>query len=347
MRPFRRQKMQMILLAAILVVLIAAVGLSPTVVPAVSPDSGVASDTEVSASNPTGLPDVTEDEDAAAADEQAPARPGLPPLTVAPERPDAGLQREIASYVSALDGTYGVVAYDFATGRTVRINDNQLFPSASLYKLIVLYQAYEAVENGDVRLDDEVPITRSNLQEDESSDLKLGDRPTVAEALDLMVTISSNTAAHALLEVLGREEFNSAAVELGLGETRTPTDSIRPQLSGWRRYMASTSPRDLLRFFQLLATRELIDREASDEMLAILFNQQVNDRIPAGLPVGTRIAHKTGELNGVRNDAGIVLTDRGAYVLAVLSQNADEDEATVAAAEIARRVHAAYGEASD
>ena len=263
------------------------------------------------------------------------------------EEPDLALQRDLASYVATLGGTYGVAAYDFTTGRTVRINDDRLFPSASLYKLIVLHQVHDEVARGRLRLDDLVPITRSNLQSDESSDLKLGDRPTVAEAVHLMITISSNTAAHALLERLGRDEFNRTAAKLGLADTWMPVGNAGAQLTGWRRYMASTSPRDMLKFFQLLATRQLVDPRASDAMLAVLFDQRVNDRIPAGLPSSAWAAHKTGELNGVRNDAGFVLTGDRAYAVVVLSQNADEDEATAAIAEIARRVHARYGAEDD
>jgi len=111
----------------------------------------------------------------------------------------------------------------------------------------------------------------------------------------------------------------------------------------WRAELASTSPRDVLRFFELLYRRQLVSAEASDAMLSLLLDQQVNDRIPAGLPNSLQIAHKTGELTDVWNDAGIVFTESNAYVLVVLSMDVHADEALTAIADIAKLVHSYFG----
>ena len=73
-----------------------------------------------------------------------------------------------------------------------------------------------------------------------------------------MITVGSNAAAYALLDEIGWQRFNEAAVELGLNETRMPMgDDVHLQPE-WRRDMVSTSPRDMLQFFDLPARRQLV-----------------------------------------------------------------------------------------
>lgn len=88
-----------------------------------------------------------------------------------------------------------------------------------------------------------------------------------------------------------------------------------------------TSPRDIARFFQLLLDGEIISPEASQEMLDLLTQQMINDRLPALLPDGTRVAHKTGNLPGTVHDAGVIFTDGGPAVVVVMSDDAEDEEA--------------------
>ena len=276
----------------------------------------------------------------------APAIDTSRPLPVREEIPDDTLQQELVALVEDLRGTYGIAAYSFATGRTVRLNDDRFFPSASLYKLIVLYEAYAQDRRGRLALDDVITLRPEHFREEESTELAPGDRLTVAEALHLMSSVSSTATAHALLGELGWTSFNEAASDLGLDKNRMPVGDYRRSLTGWRSRMASTSPRDMLRFFQLLGQRRLIDGAASEEMLDVLLDQAIQDRIPAGLPPDeVAVAHKTGNLaaEGVYNDAGIVFTPRGGYVLVVITMDADVQEAFAVIPELAARVHARYG----
>jgi beta-lactamase class A len=66
-----------------------------------------------------------------------------------------------------------------------------------------------------------------------------------------------------------------------------------------------------------------VDREASDEMIAVLKRQQFHDRIPAGLPPGIEVAHKTGEITRIQHDAAIVYAPRP-FVLVILIRGLDD-----------------------
>jgi beta-lactamase class A len=95
----------------------------------------------------------------------------------------------------------------------------------------------------------------------------------------------------------------------------------------------------MLCFMNLLARDRLLGPSQNVEMRLDLFQQQKADRIPAKLPADTRVAHKTGEIEGVRNDVGIVYTTEATWVIAVFSRDADEGEATATIARLSKRLY--------
>jgi beta-lactamase class A len=101
-----------------------------------------------------------------------------------------------------------------------------------------------------------------------------------------------------------------------------------------------TTAKDIASFYKLLYNGKLIDEQSSQQMLEILKRQKLNDRIPKYLPNQTIIAHKTGELDGVKHDAGIVFTPKGDYIIVLMSDTANE----LVAAEIEANVSKAVWE---
>lgn len=245
---------------------------------------------------------------------------------------DRTLQSELQSYVADLGGTYGVVALSSDEGRLVSINADDIFPSASMYKLLVMYRILQAVENGELSLGDTITITEADTMENtEDEGLWEGTSLSVADALHAMIAYSSNSAAYALTRrVGGWSEVFAVPQQLGMADTYFDEQF-------W------SSPSDMQLFFELLAEGALISGDASEYMTNLLLAQAKNDRLPAILPSDAEVAHKTGELPGVRNDGGIIRGPSGRYVIVVMSSQADPSEAIEAAAEISRRVYEAYG----
>ncbi len=111
-----------------------------------------------------------------------------------PARPT--LQKGLEAYVDGLDATYGVAVVNLTDGRSVFVNDADSFPTASLYKLLVMYRVFQAVDSGDLSLDDQLTIQPDDLKAgDPDVAFAAGDTTTVAYALDRMITVSSNAAA--------------------------------------------------------------------------------------------------------------------------------------------------------
>src|SRR3990167_7742323 len=129
---------------------------------------------------------------------------------------------------------------------------------------------------------------------------------TVKNALEQMITISHNYAALLL------------TAKVGLSNTQNFLNSYRLTNS----HMGTppkTTTRDILSFYELLYNGEIVDKSSSDEMLEILKRQKLNDRIPKYLPEETIVAHKTGELDGVKHDTGIVFSPKGDYIIVLMS----------------------------
>jgi beta-lactamase class A len=140
--------------------------------------------------------------------------------------------------------------------------------------------------------------------------------------------------------LLGRGSINRSVEALGLWDTVLPAPGTRTgifDVDGVE--VAVTSPRDELCLLTLMAKGQLLGPGVSAEMRQLLLRQRINDRLPALLPPDARVAHKTGELPGVRNDVGIVYARPGTYVVVVLARGVEEGYATAAIARLSRRLY--------
>ena len=239
----------------------------------------------------------------------------------------SSLQSDLEDYLVGRPGSYGVAVENLTTGETALINAYEPMLAASTYKVLVMYRVYQQVAAGMLRMDDPVTIIARDTGSGDGV-FSPGETTTVANALEAMITLSDNVSAWALARTVGGwSVVTSAAPELGMSQT---------SLEGSYYY---TTAADMLVFFTALAKGELVNADASEQMIALLGRQTRNDRIPAGLPEGVTVAHKTGELGGVRNDAGIVYAPGGPYVIAVLANGASEDDLVETSAQISRMVY--------
>lgn len=297
------------------------------------------------AARPTARPAISPAATARASSASATPTPvsvprSLFPCAPLPDNSDR-LARLVREELGSRKGTYGVAIHHLDTGESFVQGGERPVPSASLYKLGVLYEAWRQISLGKLTLDTKLTVKHEDVVEGEPEDgVDLGETYTLAAILDRMIDVSSNAAAYCLLRTLGRPTINHSVADLGLLDTKLIVQGVRTGVyDGEGDEVASTSPRDMLTFFRLLGNGYLLGAEASKGMREILLRQEVNDRLPSLLPPNTPVAHKTGELVSVRNDAGIVYSPKGAYVIAVLASNVDEEDATLAIAHLSRKVY--------
>lgn len=229
------------------------------------------------------------------------------------------------------DGKYSLVIKNLKTGESARINETEVLGSASLYKLWVMAIIYDKISKGEMQEDDQIEgdvadINRKFDIDEEDAELTEGHlQYTVKSAIEQMITISHNYAALLLLTKSGNSQINEFVKNLGLTNSRM---TVPPK----------TTASDIALFYELLYKHQLINPETSQKMIEILKKQQLNDRLGKYLPEGTVFAHKTGNLDLTENDAGIVYSSSGDYIIVVLTESDAPLEAREKMAELSKAV---------
>ncbi|MDP9251784.1 MAG: class A beta-lactamase-related serine hydrolase [Chloroflexota bacterium] len=240
------------------------------------------------------------------------------------------LVQHLDQLVSAFPGGAGIWIADPNTSKPLYSHDaDEPIITASLYKLAVMTEAERRVDAGQLHYADIITIENEDITEDGSFEVA-GTELTLDEALEAMITISDNGAALALWHVLGPENINATLRSYGIADFHVFLD--------WNEDNIAT-PRAVGTLLTLLAKRQLVSAAASDRMLARLERQQINDRLPAGLPEGVVIAHKTGNLPGLTHDAGIIFTPAGPRVVVAMTWDAYDADAYAFIANVASIVY--------
>ena len=234
----------------------------------------------------------------------------------------------VDQYLDGLPGTFGVVVHDMKTGDTYVLNADRPFPTASLYKLGLMYTVFKLDRQGKISLQTKMDITQADMSESEFDEkLVPGMTVSIDRSLWFLITLSSNSAAIALNHYVSWADVNQAMQQLGLVNTRMPGDRT---YGDWRDEMPSSTPNEIYRFFEMVYKKQLVDEDASDEMMYLLRHQQVDDRLSVNLPDGVVMAHKTGNLSGVINDVGIIFGPKTDLYVGVMTQGADYEQTTKA-----------------
>jgi beta-lactamase class A len=235
--------------------------------------------------------------------------------------PLAELQAQLSAFTVRAPGHVGILVEDIATGVTTGINAGSEMPAASTIKIPVMVEVFRQLAAGRFDLNKKLTLRRSDKDwgSGNLAGAHVGSSYPVSKLLALMIDVSDNTATNMLIRLVGRRNINSSMLELGLTHTRL-TDFIRTQ--GPRiRWSLRSSPADLAHLLRAMARDQLIDEWSSRQMIAILRGQRHNGLLPQPLPLGTRIAHKTGSLHDTLNDVGIVYEGEAPYVIAVMTTN--------------------------
>lgn len=168
----------------------------------------------------------------------------------------------------------------------------------------------------------------------------LGKTLSVRELAYWMITKSSNLATNLLVDVVGIQTVQLALDELEIDGVRI-LRGVEDQAAFGAGLNNEVTANGLLKLLRLVADGKAYSKKSSDEMLAIMLEQQYRSGIPAGLPKAARVAHKTGNISTVHHDAGIVfLEERKPYVLVILTQFPAEMGRGTAVADVSRDIYA-------
>jgi beta-lactamase class A len=236
-------------------------------------------------------------------------------------------------------GRLGVAIRYLPDGPAYALRSSESFYPASVIKVPILVEVFAQAAEGRLDLDARISLTNQDRREGSGVLAALSDglSLTVYDLAELMIVVSDNTAAGMLARLVGAANVNDRMRTLGLAGTR---------VGGWwdgdarNTEQSATTPDDMRRLFELLWRGELVSASASARMLAILGRQQfmglarylpVDDLSEAEGRRNSRvlIASKSGEVNGVRNDVGLITarTEMGSrsYIVSIFMNDVEDD----------------------
>ena len=245
------------------------------------------------------------------------------------------LRSSISARIATVPGAeVGVWIHDFATGRTLGIGEDVVFHAASTMKVPVMIELFRRADAGTFAIDgitrfenrfrsivDGSPYTLS-AGDDSDGELygKAGQPITWRELNERMITRSSNLATNVLIDVLGADRVNATSRALGAAGM-TVLRGVEDQKAFDKGMNNTTTARALGVLLEAIETGRAASPASCAAMRDVLLRQTETGEIPAGLPPGTRIAHKTGWITATTHDAAVIYPPGGKpYVLVVLTR---------------------------
>jgi beta-lactamase class A len=228
----------------------------------------------------------------------------------------------------------GLAYIDLASGDTLFLSADTSFHAASTMKVPVMIELFRRANTGSFRMNQGLLMVNQfasladgspySLDPGSDSDStlyhRIGDRVPVDTLLRLMITRSSNFATNTLITLVGADRVTRTMRALGAQRIQV-LRGVEDGKAFEKGLNNTTTARDLAIILRAIEEGKAASPSATREMLGILLAQEFNEKIPAGLPSGTRVAHKTGEITAVSHDAAIVYpTGRKPYVLVVLTR---------------------------
>ena len=253
------------------------------------------------------------------------------------------LETRVEEIAAKLDGVMGVAILDLTDGRMLLQNADRVFPAASSIKLAILLELYRqdqearAGAKGKARLDDIYTFDPKDLVEDSRimAGLTAGvTRVTNRDLAQFMVAVSDNASANILSDRVGRDNVNAMLHSLGLSKTMLRR-KMMDVAAARRGEENNATPQEMVQLLEAIFKEKALDKQATAEFIKQLSTLK-QSYLPRYVPESVQVANKPGELEGVRNDSGIVFAQNQPFAISVMTAyDRDEKAAERAIGEVA------------
>jgi len=252
------------------------------------------------------------------------------------------MEESIRTIVHETDAVVGVAVLDLTDQRAFYLNADAVYPTASTIKIAVLAELYRQHERGaGAKLGDLYTVnakdgvgTEGILQAMSAGVSRITNRDLAL----LMVSLSDNSATNVLIDRVGTDSVNTWLAQIGLERTRLRRHMLDVKAAQAGRENTST-PRELVTMLRAIHEGRVFGKPTTEEFFKMLATQK-SSYIPRLLPADLMIANKPGNLDAVRNDAGIIFVPGRPFAIAVMTTfGADGLEAEDS---IGRIAHAAW-----
>ncbi len=257
--------------------------------------------------------------------------------------PGAGLDAAVQQKISGFQGKVSLYAENLKTGQKYSLRGENPVRTASTIKLAIMTECFAEANEGKLDLGEMITLTGPEkvtgsgiLQE-----LSDGDKLPLRDMIDLMIVLSDNTATNLILNRIGGDAVNARMAGLGLVYTRVmrkimsdnkpgvksgvTAEGRKPENKKWG--LGRSSPFEMVTLLKKMYQGELVNKQASDEMLTILKRQR--DRNGLGRDMkDVDVADKTGALEHLRSDVGIIYSSGGPIAMAVTVDDMPQEDWT-------------------
>lgn len=255
-------------------------------------------------------------------------------------QPTTSLEASVKEALIGTKGAYAVVVKSLKTPEVYFLNEHKSFEAGSLYKLWIMAESFEQIQNGSLKedeiLSEEVATLNNKFNiSDEAAELTEGMVTlSVSDAINQMITISHNYAAMLLTRRIKLSTVDGFLQKNGFSESKVGINTDSP----------TTTAADIALFLEKLYKGGLANQENTNRMLNLLKSQTLNNKLPKLLPTDLVIAHKTGEIASFSHDSGIVFTPKGDYIIVVLSDTDMPSGAEERISQISKNVYEYFTE---
>lgn len=283
-------------------------------------------------------------------------------IAFATDKPDSSLEKQLEALAAQHQGKVAFFAKDLKTGQTAAIDADTPVQTASVIKMSMMLETMYEVKAGKHHLDEKLELTKEN-QVPGSGILTMLDpglQLTLKDVMTFMIVVSDNTATNMMIDAIGTGPVNKRMEEMGLKNTylykKVYKPATGPMPPDQKKFgLGKTTAREMAELLESIERCDLGDKTLCDTMVGIMKNQQDRDKIPRYLEKGdtteeiSAIANKTGSLDHVRNDVGILYAKNGPIIISAFTyDNKDtswtvDNQAEVLIAKMAKAVVDAWG----
>jgi beta-lactamase class A len=234
------------------------------------------------------------------------------------------LQQQINGLIKDFKGSIGIYIKNLQTQKTVAINADTVFPTASIVKVPIMIGIVDKINKGELGYHQELTYKDSLLYagEDILGSFKSDEKIELSKVLMLMMTTSDNTASLWLQSLAGtgtriNEILDSLQVDSTRVNSRTQGREANRKQYGW----GQTTPREMAKIFELIQNEKLISKAASQKMKRLLSRQYWDEEAISSIPPNASILCKNGAVDASRSEVLLITSKNSTYILSIFTKN--------------------------
>ncbi len=248
----------------------------------------------------------------------------LPFIESYAQRNDDKLHRQLTSLIKGFNGNIGIYIKSLRNGKTVSINGDTVFPTASIVKVPILIGIMDRIQKKELDYHQKL-VWYDTLNYDPGEDIVAYLKPQteieLSKVMMLMMTISDNTGSLWLQSIAGTgTRINDLMDRMGYRATRvnsrTPGRESDRTVFGW----GQTTPNEMGKIFEDIKDGKIISREACDKILRIMGRQYWDEEALSSIPPSVFVASKNGAVNASRSEV-LYVNGKHPYILSLFTKN--------------------------